>query len=267
VGESGIAGLLEGLRSSNSWDAWAEFLEHYSPVLFQTARACTDNEDAAADCYLHICQQLAHNRFRRLMKFKPEGSANFLTWLRVVARNLCFDWYRSSLGRQRPFKSVQCLSLLEREVYRCRIERGFSEGKTLEELQATFPGVNPAELSSIEDRIQSSLSSRQQWILSTRHQPTVSQTVALLGEETGQDAIDVADQRPDQESQMLTQQEQAQLQKCVARLPSDERLLLQLRFEQELSLGEISRLMGLGDAQRVHRRLAAILGKLRVGMT
>jgi DNA-directed RNA polymerase specialized sigma subunit len=40
-------------------------------------------------------------------------------------------------------------------------------------------------------------------------------------------------------------------------------LILRLRFDDELSLDEISQLAGLGDAQRVHRRLTSILEKLR----
>jgi hypothetical protein len=81
VGDRGVASLLEALRSPGSCgDAWVEFLESYSPVLYQTAGACTSDDDAAADCYLFICEQLARNSFRRLLKFKPDGSASFATW-------------------------------------------------------------------------------------------------------------------------------------------------------------------------------------------
>jgi RNA polymerase sigma factor (sigma-70 family) len=127
--------------------------------------------------------------------------------------------------------------------------------------------VSVSDLTSIEVRIQNSLSSHQQWILSTRRQPTVSQTVALLGEEAEHGLMDVVDKRPDQEAQLLAQQRRAQLKRYVISLPAGDRLILQLRFEQELSLDEIAGLSGLGDAQRVHRRLATILGKLRSRMT
>jgi RNA polymerase sigma factor (sigma-70 family) len=76
----------------------------------------------------------------------------------------------------------------------------------------------------------------------------------------------VADPHPDQETLIVGRQQQAQLEKCVASLPSDERLILQLRFGDDLSLEEIARLTGLGDAQRVHRRIAAVLKKLRAAM-
>src|SRR5882724_13170569 len=84
VGDPSVATLQEGLRSSNGLAAWEFFLEIYSPVLYQIATSCSDDEDDAADCYLHICEQLSRNGFRRLLKFKPEGSARFTTWVRVV---------------------------------------------------------------------------------------------------------------------------------------------------------------------------------------
>jgi len=197
VCDRGVAALLDALRSSNPRDAWVGFLESYSPVLYQTARACTLDEDAAADCYLHICEQLARNGFRRLLKFKLEGRASFITWLRVVARNLCIDWHRSRSGRHRPFKSLQHLSQLELEVYNCRFNRGFSQEETLQQLESTFPGVSLSELAIIDERLHRCLSSHQQpntgftpgqignrrphlsWLLVTEWLPTAAMTGTL----------------------------------------------------------------------------------------
>jgi RNA polymerase sigma factor (sigma-70 family) len=267
VGPRGVAPLLQALRSPDTCGpAWAEFLESYSPVLYQTARACTLDDDGAADCYLHICERLCRNGFRRLLKFKPEGSASFTTWLRVVARNICFDWHRSQSGRQRPFKSLQHLSPLELEVYNCRFIHGSSPEETLQQLESLFPGVSPSELSNIEERLQDSLTSRQQWILGTRHQLQFTTPVAVVAEEDTPGITDLPDPGPSQEERFVDQEQQSQLEKSVAALPAQERLLVQLRFEQDLSLEEIARVCGLQDAQRVHRKLAAILKKLRSAM-
>ena len=263
MGDRAIAVLLEDLHSLNACDAWVEFLESYGPVLYQTARAYTSDKDAAVDCYVHICEQLAHNRFRRLLKFNPKGRASFATWLRVVARNLCFDWHRGQSGRHRPFKSLEDLSPLELEIYHWRFARGASQHETLQQLAPLFPGVGLDELSAVEDRLQNSLTSRQRWILSTRRQSEISTPVAVAGEEGELGVLDIADPQPNQETQLVTQQQREQLQKSLAALPADERLVLQLRFEHDLSLEEVARLCGLGDGQRVHRKLTAVLKKLR----
>ncbi len=267
MGDRAIALLLEGLHSSNACDAWVEFLESYGPVLYQTARAYTSNQDAAADCYVYMCDELARNRCRRLLKFNPKGSARFTTWLRVVARNLCFDWHRSQSGRHRPFKSLEGLSPLELEIYRWRFAHGASQHETLQQLAPKFPNVDLDELSAVEGRLQNSLGSRQRWILSTRRQSEISTRVAVAGEEDEPRMPEVADSQPDQETLLVTQQQQEQLQKNLASLPADERLLLQLRFEHGMSLDEVARLSGLGDGQRVHRKLTAVLKKLRCLMS
>ena len=126
-----------------------------------------------------------------------------------------------------------------------------------------FPGIGLDELSAVEDRLQNSLTSRQRWILSTRRQSEISTPVAIAGEEGKLSVLDVADPQADQETQLVTQQQREQLHKSLASLPADERLVLQLRFEHDLSLEEVARLCGLGDGQRVHRKLTAVLKKLR----
>jgi len=67
-------------------------------------------------------------------------------------------------------------------------------------------------------------------------------------------------------AQILQEHQLLKLKSAIRALPAEEALLLQLRFEQDLSLEEIARLSGLGDAQRVHRKLALVIKKVRCGM-
>lgn len=260
-----IAPVLVGLRSSNAGDAWTGFLGLYGPVLYHTALAHTANPDAAADCYVYICEQLADNRFKRLLKFDLQGNASFGTWLRVVARNLCFDWHRKHSGRHRPFKSLGNLSAVELEIYKWRFTEGASQDETVQQVMKAFPSIAANEIFAIEERLQRSLNVRQRWILSTQHQDKLG-AVAIAAEEAETEMLEVADPQPNQEMFFLTTERQAQLRKLVASLPSEERLLLQLRFEQDLSLEEVARLCRLGDGQRVHRSITTILKKLRLAM-
>jgi RNA polymerase sigma factor (sigma-70 family) len=260
-------GLLLGrLRSPEAQAAWAEFLLQHSAILYQAVHTFTRDEDKAGDCFVFICEQLARNDFRRLLQFKSDGPASFSTWLQVVARNLCYDWHRKKHGRLRPFKSTQSFSPLEHEVYRCRYERGLSREETLQQLLATWPTVKLDELADIETRIENSLSSRQHWLLSAWKQRESPQSISDTEQEAREETPATVDTGPDPEAIAVDSQQQARLQRCVGLLLPTERLIVQLRFEDELSLDEIARLTGLGDAQRVHRRLTAILQKLRVSM-
>lgn len=87
--------------------------------------------------------------------------------------------------------------------------------------------------------------------------------VAAADEESESGTQDVPDPQPDQEKRLVAKQQQELLRKSLALLPADERLLLQLRFEHDLSLEEVARLCAMGDGQRVHRKLQAILKKIR----
>jgi RNA polymerase sigma factor (sigma-70 family) len=123
-----------------------------------------------------------------------------------------------------------------------------------------------AELSRIENHVAGSLSSRQRWLLSTRPRPFESATSVLLTEDDPQNMVEIADSRSDQEDLVSQRQEQMALKKCIAALPEFERLLVRLRFEEDLSLAEIANLTGLGDAQKVHRQITAALKKIRAAL-
>jgi len=261
--------MLEELRSSQSREAWAEFLREYGPLIFSACQFSTSDADQAADCFLFACEQLSRNHFRRLLRFRPQRGASFPTWLRVVVRNLCLDWWRKQFGRRRLFRSIARLPQLEGEVYRRRYEQGLSLDETYLSLCPSFPGLSMQRLVETEAHVRESLSSRQLWLVSARKARARG---ALQGPAVGlaeEDYAlqDPADPRPNQESALASQEQEKHLRSALAKLPAAERLLIRLRFEEGLTLQQIARLTALGDAQRVHRRIADILGTLRKKIT
>jgi RNA polymerase sigma factor (sigma-70 family) len=98
-------GLLRQLGSRDPRDGWTQFLDRYSPLLFDVVRRFEREDDAVTDCYLFICEELSASGFKRLLRFRPDGPARFSTWLCAVARNLCLDWHRREFGRDRVFES------------------------------------------------------------------------------------------------------------------------------------------------------------------
>jgi len=258
-----LAAILKKLRPSSSREAWEEFLRSYSAVIFQTCQYSTSNADQAADCFLFACEQLSRNNFRRLLRFRLDGSAGFSTWLRVVVRNLCLDWRRKEFGRPRLFRSIARLSQLDGDVYRCRCEQGLSLDDTFFSLRPNFPGLTMEQVAAAEEHVQESLNSRQLWLMRTRKSQMRTQS-----QDSSVDVIDSplnepADTRPNQESVLADREQEKRLRCAVMRLPKADRLLVRMRFEQGLSLQEIADLTGLADPQRVHRRIAAVLENLR----
>jgi RNA polymerase sigma factor (sigma-70 family) len=187
--------------------------------------------------------------------------------LRVVVRNLCLDWLRKEFGRPRLFRSIARLSQLDGEVYRCRYEQGLSFDDTFVSLRPTFPDLTMEQLASSEEQVEKSLNSRQMWLMSTR-----KASLRMQGQETSVGLIDTpamepTDTRPNPESVLADKEQEDRVRSAVGKLPKPERLLIRMRFEEGLSLKEIAGLTGLGDAQRVHRRIAEVLEKLRREVT
>jgi RNA polymerase sigma factor (sigma-70 family) len=76
-------------------------------------------------------------------------------------------------------------------------------------------------------------------------------------------SLEIVDPRPGPEALAVLEERKAALSRALDRLSKPERLLVRLRFEQELTLEQIARLLDLGNAQRADRRLKEILARLR----
>jgi RNA polymerase sigma-70 factor (ECF subfamily) len=66
--------------------------------------------------------------------------------------------------------------------------------------------------------------------------------------------------------QVEQQMDRTRLARALDRLPAQDRLLIRLRYEKELTLAELARISGLANAQAVDRRLRALLAVLQAEM-
>ena len=73
----------------------------------------------------------------------------------------------------------------------------------------------------------------------------------------------VVDPRADPEAEAILKERYRQLMRRTKKLSDHDRMLIRLRFEQELGLDQIAKLLNLGNAQRVDRQLKQILAQLR----
>jgi len=261
MADESVARILMQLQSKDSHAAWSDFLREYSQTVLQVIRRLERDPDCVSDCFLFVCEQLAHQRFRRLKRFRVRGPASFSTWLQVVVRHLCLDWRRKEFGRWRVFQSVARLSPLDQEVFRCLYDQGASVDESVLLLAPQFPAISHRKVLESVKRLENALSPRQRWLLAAR-QAEASDPPAVAGEDESP-VETVPDLGPSPESAAILEEQQAHLQRALDGLAPRERLVLQLRFEEELTLEQIARLMALGDAQRVDRFLRQILARLR----
>ena len=206
--------------------------------------AIRNRPGAVTDCFVHVCGELSNNAFRRLLRFRPDGTARFQTWLSAVVSNLCVDWRRQQHGRYRPIQSVARLPELDQLVYRYIYVRGMPREECLHVLRSRFPDLTEQRLSEVNGAA-----------VRVADAPP-----ALAAEYSGGRAV--ATRRPALSGQghggcisarragsrarraFADRPGALQLEAAMARLLPQQRLLLRLRYQQNLTLEEIARLTG-----------------------
>ena len=251
-----ISDLLHRLNSPDAGAAWAKFIDGYSPLILKAVRQFEYEQDRAGECFLYICEKLCDNDFRRLLKFNTGGKASFRTWLGTVVFNLCVDWHRKEFGRAQMLPAITTLPAFDQLVYRLYYEQGQEFETSLHTLRDEFPDLTRQQLSDAIARIHRVLTPRQRWQITVRNR---------RGNRPGQRARDpeqLPGSLPAPEAVAQSRQDLEKLQEALTHLAPDERLILQLRFHEGLSLKKIAGLMNLGDPFRARRHLQASLDAL-----
>lgn len=256
-----VTELLERLSSGSAGDAWSEFLARYSPLIIHVIRRHDTDHDRATECFRYVCGALGDDGFHRLLSFRADGPARFKTWLMAVVSNLCVDWRRKQSGRIRPARSVMHLPDLDQQVYHCIYVQRMSRAQCLQELMPRFSELTDAKVSEINARLFALLTPQQRWQLSAR---TSARRPVVRGvtPEGDDPAWQVAEPGPGPEDLIEESQERRQLEDALARLPARQRLLLRLRYEQDLTLSEVARLTKQPDPFRANREIQAALKAL-----
>ena len=252
-----IEGILHCLTCGEADSGWIQFLDSYSARLRIIVRQFENDESHAQECFDFVCAKLSDNGFRRLTAFDPNGRATFRTWLTVVAANLCIDWRRSVYGRFRTPRSIRDLPEIDQVIFDCFYRQGMTRQECLQVLKTSFPNMTDRKISERNAEIHAVLSSKQRWGLSAaRHRGiSIDQTIeSIEGNEKGPEAL------------VQFEQDRELVQKALQRLEPKQRIYLQLRYQQDLTLDEVAQLMGLEDSFHARRKIDAALSALAKAM-
>jgi RNA polymerase sigma factor (sigma-70 family) len=192
---------LAGDDPSQLEAAWRVFVAEHTRLLLHVARSVFKTHDEVMDAYAYILEQMRANDCRRLREFATDPRSRLSTWLVVVCRRLCLDFYRRRYGRDHRGTSR------DQRAMRRRLQDLIAEDVEIYELPATR--TVGAELLMRQTELRNAL-------------------------ERALDEVGVSD-----------------------------RLLLRLRFDDELSAQEIAHLLGFSSAFHVYRRVNALLARLR----
>jgi RNA polymerase sigma factor (sigma-70 family) len=263
---SSVPGSAARPGAANADEAWRAFLAEQAPLILQVVHLFERDADQVQDCFLFVCERLRRDGLRRIRKFREEGPASFATWLRAVVRRLCLDWRRHRDGRFRLPRAVARLPELEQEVFRSLHLRGLTENEAFHTLKALWPALTREGLSEAARRVAHAVDGRFSWLLLVRRPRLLSISAAPPGADPAETEAGLVDPRADPEADAAGRERDAALEECVSLLPARERLLVRLRFEQELSLDQVARLAGLSGPSQVERQVRQALDALRDAM-
>ena len=203
-----LRSILEPGESGAADAAWDAFVASYSRLFLYMATRVMPDRDGAMDAYAYLLEQLRKDGFRALRAYVSEPRSRFSTWIAVVARRTCVDFYRHRYGRPR------------------------GEGKAL--------------------HVQTARAARRGLLQLPAWNPEFSEILAHT-------------EMPDR--QLRSAELHEALDAARSTLSAEDRLLLQLRFDEDLSAAAIASILGMPSPFHVYRRLKTVCDQLRRRLT
>lgn len=160
------------------------------------------------------------------------GNSSMGTYLSSVIQHLALDYCNHLWGRWRPSAEAERLGPLAMALERLLYRDGYTFDEALSILAAKHEGVTRASLHALAGSIPAR---------APRHHDVAleeAEPFARAGIESVEERV-VADER-----RRLAERVSALVSEELAKLPDDDRLVLQLRFEQEMTVAQIARMLG-----------------------
>lgn len=248
---------------------WPAFLDHYSGTLLRIISRRLLDEDDRMEAYVYVCEKLAAGSVDRIRRYTSEAAtrrARFATWLAAVVRNLCVDWLRTVRGRRMLPTAVERMSLRDQAIFRLVFWDGRSYAETVECLSGQgFPGTGLAAVGAVVEAIHAALPTTSLWsalVEQSQHQGHVRLDADPDDEGGARPPVPV-DTGDSPEAAWRRAAVHDALNRQLATWSAEDRLLLSLRYDDELRAREIATLVGAENEAAVYQRLRSLIDRLR----
>ena len=254
---------LLSLFRSDPDRAWDLFIDRYADVILSCLDRLGFDHDQAMDRFVYVCEKLAEADYRRLRTIRFAGRDGELTpWVRTVVKNLSISWAWSVDGRRRLFRSIEELPERERRVFELYFWQGLSPWEVHERLRHEERGdLAYAEVLDALDVVFAHLTANQRWRLMSRLARTRAVSIDEPDPETGL-TLEPKDGEADPERDLMDRERRRLMAAAVADLAPRDRLILQLRYDDALSLAEVAEIVSL-SLSTVKSSIRSSLDRLR----
>jgi RNA polymerase sigma factor (sigma-70 family) len=245
--------------------AWRRFIETFTPYLRKTIRLYVNEPELARDLYASLLEKL---KFKKLRSFK--GKSTLSTWLYVVTRNHCRDYFRSSKGIRRVMKALEGLSEFDRRFFMLYYMHKYPITEVYRSMYVETKGtISYLDLLECRERISARAAERKLGNLLDK----LIDSDQIRDSQPAQ-GLDLMDEfhtpiEPESPPQYLSIDDDMleaaiqNLKTAIDTLPHKDRLILKLRFEHKVSARRISEILDLANEKQVYRKLDRLILKLR----
>lgn len=208
--------------------------------------SATEREDFASFVKL----RLVDNDYATLRKF--QGRSSLWTYLAAVIERLALDFYAEKWGRWRPSALAERLGPVAVHLERLVTRDGHTIEEAMEIVRTNHDvGLSFQELRHIWEQLPTRI---------TKTDVGEEAAAELVADEKSDSRIEDAEQRKHIERL------QGALQAAFAQVAPQDRVLIALRFDQDLPIAEIAKVTG-SSVPTLHRRLDKSVKQLRLALS
>ena len=248
--------------------AWDSFLERFNKLIMAVIRKLVSDHDETMEIYAHVLENLKKDNYKKLTSyFDQHRDYSFESWIAVVVRNCCFDWFRREKGRRRLLKCIEALPSVDQWIFRYIYWQGLSRDVTHQLLTTKHDcKLSYKEMCAHLEHMNTILHQQTHWNIRHNWQ-AVLPPLSVDSDELAEEQI-ISHHAPEevnssQEKQLIERDSKQMLQEILRTLPVQEQLIIQLRFYKDLTLEEIARVLKMKNLWQVRRKLQKALKSLQ----
>ena len=253
--------LVQDIAAGNE-NAWHRFVETHEPYLKRVIYRYVQDDELQGDLFVTLLEKLRKDKLRRF-----SGRSSLRTWLFIVAKNHCRDYFRSRTGVRHILSALEELERLDRRFFKLFYMEHLPLREVHTSLGLEFGGtLSYIDLLECDERIRKRLAEKKLGNIPDKLlTPQTLATVPLDGirHRTGGVSAEGSHVSPELVlDSMELERALRSLQRVIMNLPSKDQILLKLRFEHKLSARRISEVLDLANEKQVYRRLKKLFARL-----
>ena len=244
--------------------AWELFCEKYADFIYTFLRRTGFDYDDAMERFVFVCEKLREKDFRRLKTITYAEEGSIKPWLKQVIKRLCVSWAWSEDGRKRLLGFVTEMSSREQRIFQLYFWKGQTPFEIFESLRLEHDKeIEPGDVFDGLENIFERLSQKKLWrLLSNLSRMRKTLSLDHEDEETGL-SIEPIDRTAENAEESLQKKETAAiLNKAMEGLTVREKLVVQFRYEEGMTLSDIAKMLDWEERDAVNLHKSALY-KLR----